>query len=110
MRIFLVIPFTKEFEDIHYAVRQAVDMSGHTLIRIDELFATGNITDQIHNEINKADLVIADISNQNPNVMYEVGFAQSAQKPILPISEQGQQIPFDIASIRVLIYDRKRLN
>lgn len=110
MRIFLVIPFSKEFEDIHFSLKQAVEMTGHTLVRMDQLMATGPIANQIQDEINKADLIIADVSNQNPNVMYEVGFAQSANIPVLLITQQGNIIPFDIASIQVLIYDRKRLN
>lgn len=110
MRIFLVIPFSKEFEDIHFSLKQAVELTGHTLVRMDQLMATGPIVNQLQDEINKADLIIADVSNQNPNVMYEVGYAQSANIPVLLISQQGDLIPFDIASIQVLIYDRKRLN
>lgn len=110
MRIFLVIPFSKEFEDIHFSLRQAVEMTGHTLVRMEELMATGSIANQIQDEIKKADLIIADVSNRNPNVMYEVGFAQSTNIPVLLITQQGDLIPFDIASIQVLIYDRKRLN
>lgn len=110
MRIFSAIPFSKEFEDIHYALRMAVEESGHILIRMDELFSTGSIMNQLQEEINKADLLIADISNQNPNVMYEVGYAQSANVPVLLISQKGDHIPFDFASIQIIIYYRKRLN
>lgn len=110
MRIFLVIPFTSEFNDITELVRLAVMAGNHQLVRIDEMMSTGRIVDQIHDEIKKADLVIADISDENPNVMYELGFAQSLGKPILPIIRKGESIPFDIASIRTLIYDRNRLN
>lgn len=109
MRIFLVIPFTREFNDISQVVRQAIMEGQHQLIRMDEMMATGRIIDQIHDEIEKADLVIADVSDRNPNVMYELGFAQSLKKPILPIIQKGESIPFDIASIRTLIYDRNRL-
>lgn len=110
MRIFLIIPFSPEYNDISQVIKNAVEKSNHQLVRMDELFSTGNITTQIHDEINKADFVIADISDKNPNVMYELGFAQSLKKPVLPISRKGEKIPFDIASIRVLIYDRNRLN
>ena len=110
MRIFLVIPFTKEFNDISLAIRQVVEMQGHTFVKIDELFATGSITTQIQNEIRKASLVIADISKQNPNVMFELGFAQSSGIPVLPLCQLGEHIPFDIASVRTIIYDRERIN
>ena len=73
MRIFLVIPFTSEFNDISQLVRQAVMEGNHQLVRMDEVMSTGTIVDQIHDEIKKADLVIADVSDRNPNVMYELG-------------------------------------
>lgn len=110
MRILLVIPYTSEFNDISQLVRHAVMEGNHELVRMDEMMSTGRIIDQIHDEIKKADLVIADVSDKNPNVMYELGFAQSLEKPILPIIRKGGSIPFDIASIRTLIYDRNRLN
>jgi hypothetical protein len=110
MRIFLVIPFSKKFNDISLAIRQLVENEGHTLVKIDELFVTGRITEQIQDEIQRASLVIADISEQNPNVMFELGFAQSSGIPILPVCQLGEHIPFDIASVRTIIYDRERLN
>jgi len=54
MRIFLVIPFTKEFNDISQLVRQAIEEGNHELVRMDEMMATGRIVDQIHDEIKKA--------------------------------------------------------
>lgn len=98
MRIFLIIPFQKEFEDISLLVKDTIQSLGHTLIRADEIFGTGIITEQIQAEIKKADLVIADISKSNPNVMFELGFAQSSTIPILPICQRGDNIPFDVAS------------
>lgn len=111
MKIFLVIPFTADYKDIGQLVRQAVQDANHQLIRMDEMMATAlSISEHLHDEINKADLIIADISDLNPNVMYELGVAQSLGKPIIPISRKGETVPFDIASIRVIFYDRSRLN
>jgi hypothetical protein len=50
-------------------------------------------------------LLIADITNANPNVMYEVGFAQAQKKPLILIASSSRSIPFDLAGFRVLIYD-----
>lgn len=110
MRIFLVIPFRKEFEDITLAIKQVAGDLGHQLIRMDELMSIGSITTQIQQEIKNSDLVIADISNHNANVMFELGFAISSSIPVLPLLRRGEQIPFDIATIRAIIYDRERLN
>lgn len=110
MRIFLLIPFTREFEDIHYALRESIENTGHQLIRMSELMSTGSFNNQLQEEISKADLIIADVSSHNPNVMFEVGYAKSLNVPILLISQQNEYIPFDISSIQVLIYDRSRLH
>jgi hypothetical protein len=109
MTIFLIIPFSPEFEDIYQAVRQAVDEANHTLIRADELSGTGHITSQIRDTIKTADIIIADVTNANPNVMYEFGFAQSLEKPVITICQKGEPIPFDLNRRPILLYDRLRL-
>ena len=110
MRIFLVIPFNQNFNDISQVIRQAIEENNHQLVRIDELMATKRrISDQLEDEIKKADLVLADVSDNNPNVMYELGIARSFSKPILLIGQKGGDFPFDLSTFRVLIYDRQRL-
>lgn len=109
MNVFLIIPFNSEFEDIYQAVRQAVEESNNTLIRADELSGTEHITSQIREEIKKADVIITDVTNANPNVMYEFGFAQSLEKPVITICQKGEPIPFDLSRRPILLYDRLRL-
>src|SRR5689334_5587561 len=110
MRIFLVLPLREEFNDISLAIRQVVETLGHTLVKIDELFTTGGVSEQVQDEIRKASLIIGDISTLNPNVMFELGFAQSSDIPILALCQRGEFIPFDVSSVRIIIYDRERLN
>ena len=50
-------------------------------------------------------MVIADITDANANVMYEVGFAQAQNRPLILISSSGRSVPFDLVFARVLIYD-----
>ncbi|MDP8202350.1 MAG: toll/interleukin-1 receptor domain-containing protein [Candidatus Tenebribacter burtonii] len=103
MKIFLIIPFTPEFEDIEQTIGNAVGKG-------DQLISLNGTIGIIDTNIKEADLVIADVSDNNPNVIYILGFAQSLKRPILPIIRKGETIPFDIASMRTLIYDRNRLN
>jgi hypothetical protein len=109
MKIFMLIPFDSAFNDISELVRETVISDNHEIIRADEISNTGIIVDQIQREIEKSDFIIADVSGKNPNVMYELGLAQSLKKPILPIIHLGEEIPFDIASFRTIMYDRNRL-
>jgi len=110
MRIFLLIPFNEGFTDISNVIREVVQKTNHQFIRLDEVIEPPiSITDAFHKEIEKADLIIADVSNQNPNVMYELGIAQSLNKPTLLIAQKGEIIPFDISNRRIIFYEREHL-
>ncbi len=56
--------------------------------------------------IQLSDLVVANISGQNPNVMYELGFAHGRRKPtLLVVSQEVGRVPSDLAGILFLVYD-----
>lgn len=109
MNIFLIIPYSAEFEDVHLAIQQAVSNLKVNIIRADELKGVTFISGKIGKAIKSADLIIADVSASNANVMFELGYAKSSSKPIITICRKDDPIPFDIAQTRVLIYDRLRL-
>jgi nucleoside 2-deoxyribosyltransferase len=59
--------------------------------------------------IQSSDFVVADVSQQNPNVMYEIGLAQGMKKPtILLISLNSKGIPFDLEGSLFVVYDSER--
>jgi predicted nucleotide-binding protein len=78
---------------------------GYTLVRLDRIPLAGSLTQEIIRLVMDADLVIADITNMNPNVMYELGIRHALGRPCIQISRQGERIPFDIASYRTILYD-----
>lgn len=61
-------------------------------------------------EIDKADIISADVSGANPNVMYEVGYAQGRGKPVLYIMQSDEKIPFDLRGNLVYLYDKDSPN
>lgn len=65
----------------------------------------GSISKSIINSIYSADFIIANLTGLNPNVMYELGFAHSARKPVIHIAKRGEKLPFDIIDQRTLFYD-----
>jgi hypothetical protein len=69
----------------------------------------GLITSQIWNEIRKAEVVIADISYENPNVFYELGMAHALGKEVILLSQQVSRRPFDISTSRLLHYKTEDL-
>ncbi len=74
-----------------------------------EINISGLITTQIVERIVKADLVIANLTNNNSNVMYELALRHVMAKPIIHICENGQNLPFDIKDNRVIFYENDML-
>ncbi|WP_435135251.1 hypothetical protein [Actinacidiphila sp. bgisy144] len=80
---------------------------GITVLRADGIAHAGDINEQICRHVVESDLVIADVTGGNPNVMYELGLRHITGKPTIHIGEAAQ-LPFDIASIRTIRYQRTR--
>ena len=70
-----------------------------------EIFAIGKIIDQIWRGINAAKVLVAELSTRNPNVFYELGLAHALHKPVVLVSSNEPDVPFDLQHIRVIYYD-----
>lgn len=92
------------FEEV---IAPACEKYGISAVRADGIAHAGDINEQICRYVVESDLVVADVSGGNPNVMYELGLRHITGKPTIHIGESGQ-LPFDIASIRTIRYQRKR--
>ncbi|MGJ5895522.1 hypothetical protein DF268_08080 [Streptomyces sp. V2] len=92
------------FEEV---IVPACEKYGINAVRADGIANAGDINEQICRYVVESDLVIADVSGGNPNVMYELGLRHITGKPTIHIGETGQ-LPFDIASIRTIRYKRTR--
>jgi hypothetical protein len=101
--VFIAMPYHKKFDDVYrYGIRtqikKLVDVE-----RTDRDSFVGDIVGRIKSRIGVAELIIADISGYNPNVFFEVGYAEGKQKNILLIS-QNKKIPFDLEHQRCINY------
>jgi hypothetical protein len=87
--------------------RPAIEQAGMTAVRADaEIFGTGKIIDQIWRGIQDAQILLAELTTKNPNVFYELGLAHASEKPVILISSNEDDVPFDLRHIRVILYDR----
>lgn len=74
------------------------------VIRADKIQHNNKITDEIIKNLKDADLVIADITDHNPNCFYEIGFRFALNPAIILMRDKQSTIPFDIKDIRVIEY------
>ena len=76
-------------------------------IRADEVQKPNNIVKDIARKLKTAEVVIADLTGQNPNVFYELGVRHALGGKTIIVSQSIADIPFDLRSIRTIIYDTK---
>lgn len=69
-----------------------------------EIMESGMISNQIIGRIINDDLIVANLTGNNPNVMYELAIRHGAAKPIIHICEDGTSLPFDIKDNRTIFY------
>ncbi len=79
-------------------------------LRGDQIDRPGVITSQVIENIVNADLVVADLTDHNANVFYELAIRHIARRPVVQIIHAAQQIPFDVAATRVIKYDHQDLD
>lgn len=62
--------------------------------------------------LSAADLVVVDLTSQNPNVDYELGFAHGQRKPTILVtaSDAASNVPSDLQGFLYLTYDRSNLS
>jgi hypothetical protein len=104
---FVAMPFTRALDDVYYfGIEQPVHAQGMLCERVDQASFSGHILDQIRERIERADVVIADLTGANPNVYLEVGYAWGRGRPTILLVQDVKDLRFDVQSQRCLVYDR----
>ncbi len=87
--------------------KPAIEQAGLKAVRADaDIFYTGKIMDQVWRGIRSADVLVAELTTKNPNVFYELGLAHALEKPVVLVSSNQEDVPFDLRHIRVILYDQ----
>lgn len=64
----------------------------------------GNITGSILKDLKESDIVIAVLTDHNPNVFYELGIRHTQSNKTVMLCEESQRIPFDLSNYGVGLY------
>jgi hypothetical protein len=106
--VFVLMPFESKFHDIYkFGIKGAADDVGAYAERVDEQIFSEGILDRIFNQISKADVVVADMTGRNPNVFYEVGYAHALGKRVILLTQNVDDIPFDLKHRQHTVYGGK---
>lgn len=89
---------------MNYIVEEAVEEYDYAVVRSDQMDTPGSITSQIIGKIVNSELVIADLTDHNPNVFYELAVRHATGKPFIQLIQHNQTIPFDISDQRTIHY------
>lgn len=110
-KCFIVTPIGSESDPIRRHIEGIIEAAirpalgdKYKLIVAHKINEPGSITKQVISEIYSADLVVVNLTNRNPNVMYELAFRHSLGKPAIMIAELGTGLPSDIIMERTIFY------
>ncbi|MFB3915758.1 MAG: hypothetical protein ACE14M_03455 [Terriglobales bacterium] len=106
---FVMMPFADPLGGYYTTVYQpAIERAKLKPVRADaEIFGTGKIIDQIWAGIHAARVLVAELTGRNPNVLYELGIAHALKKPVVLVSSNEDDVPFDVRHVRVIYYDMR---
>lgn len=111
-KCFIITPIGDDNTEIRRAAEGVIDAViqpilndlGFEVSVAHRMYSTGSITRQLLSRILNDELVIANLTGLNPNVMYELAVRHSVRKPLIQICEKGTRLPFDITEERTLFF------
>lgn len=103
--VFVIMPFSASWSDEIWqqVLIPAIQEIGMKAIRADDLYGQ-NIMEDVWNSILQAAIIVCDTTGRNPNVFYELGIAHTLGKKVLLLTQNLDDIPFDLRALRHIEY------
>ena len=99
------MPFREEFNNVYLGlIKPSLEAAGYEVTRADTQLNQRNIMSDVVKGIFEADLIIADLTDLNTNVFYELGIAHTLPKKTILLTQNFDEIPFDLRSYRIITY------
>lgn len=104
-KCFYVGPFGDQFGQIYKDhLKPALERAGYSVFRADDIFSVSMIMEDIWESINTCELLVADITGKNANAFYEIGMAHAIGKKVILITQDIEDVPFDLRHYRIIPY------
>ncbi len=98
--------FKDEYDPVYKVFRKVCEEFGFTVERTDQSLSSERIIPRIENGIRNSPFVLADVSEDSGNVLYEVGFARALGKDVIFTARKGTKLPFDAYDIQTIFWEK----
>lgn len=100
----VMMPFTASFAPVYDAIKSGASSAGLACKRADDIWNDSTVIQDIFSLIFQSYIVVCDFTGKNPNVFYEAGIAHTLGKHVIPITQNADDIPFDLRHHRFISY------
>lgn len=107
--VFVIIAFTSDMEPIFEGIKAAGESFGLRVERVKDVQGDFRITDKVIEMINKAFLIVADLTHERPNVYFELGYARGLKKKVITTAREGTKVHFDVKDWTYTPYNDSRV-
>jgi len=102
---FVLMPFKPDLKPVYEDhIKTTMEKLGYKCFRADGIFSNKPIMDDVIDAVQRAYIIISDLTDGNPNVFYETGYCHALNKKVILIT-QHDEVPFDLKSIRHIRYE-----
>jgi hypothetical protein len=108
---FVLMPYGKAwYQRVYDAIAKAARSARYTCTVAKDIASSGGVMRQVWDAIRKSDAIVADLTENNPNVLYETGMAHALGKEVVLITQDVNTLPFDLRALRCVPYQEAALS
>jgi len=100
----VMMPFSPSFNPVFETIKEAARTTAFSCKRADDIWNDSTVIQDVFSLIFQSYIVVCDFSGKNPNVFYEAGIAHTLGKHVIPITQNPDDIPFDLRHHRYAKY------
>ena len=104
--VVIAMPFRGEFQDVYkYAIRPTLEDQGFNAWKADENISNIDIMCKICQAVQESGYILANITDWNPNVVFEIGLAYGLGKNVILVKHRKAEVPVDLKGLEYIEYD-----